>query len=205
MPSWRRSSRWRPWPRRLAPTPTAPAWRRCLALRLSARAVRHEARDHRRSDGRHAVHEGRRDRRRAGSGVAGQRQRDDGDGRHQRRPGRALRPPEQRADAAAAGAVTRGTARAVHHRLSRRAGQRPAPDHEQVRRVERVQRELAEPRARVAADDRSPVRQGHQRVHRHGAARSTRSWPTACWSRRPTSATGAGGRTGSSRCRSRRG
>ena len=40
---------------------------------------------------------------------------------------------------------------------------------EQVRRVERVQRELAEPRARVAADDRSSVRQGDERVHRHRA------------------------------------
>ena len=34
--------------------------------------------------------------------------------------------------------------------------------------------------AQLAADDRSPVRQGHRRVHRHRARINTRSSPTAC-------------------------
>ena len=56
-----------------------------------------------------------------------------------------------------------------HRALPRRARRRPAPDRQHPRRADHVQRELAEPRTPVAADDRSSVRQGHGRVHRDRA------------------------------------
>ena len=63
----------------------------------------------------------------------------------------------------------RGRRALVHDHLSRRPGRRPAPHQQHPRRAHGVQRELAGQRPPVAADDRPPLRQGHGRVHRHGA------------------------------------
>ena len=58
---------------------------------------------------------------------------------------------------------------ALHRHVWRHARERAAIPEEQARRVVRVQRELAQSRPRVAADDRSPVRQGDERVRHHRA------------------------------------
>ncbi len=67
------------------------------------------------------------------------------------------------------------------------------------------QRELAQQGSRVAADDRPPLRQGDQRVHRHGARAFIKWWPMGCCRRSETSAMAGGSRTGRNRSRSPRG
>ena len=94
---------------------------------------------------------------------------------------------------------------AVHHQLPRRPGRRPAPDQQHPRRAHRLQRELAQQRAAVAADDRPPLRQGDRRVHRHGAGALPGRRQRAAGRGDSICPATSGARTGSSRCRSRRG
>ena len=118
--------------------------------------------------------------------VAG-RQGHDGVGRFGRRTDRRL---HARGGSAARAAPVAGCQRRGDRgrdQIQRRPGQRTAADPEHPRRADRLQRELAEPRPAVAADDRPSVRQGHRRVHRHRARATTRSSPTGCWSRKSIS------------------
>ena len=62
--------------------------------------------------------------------------------------------------------------------------ERAARAHQHARRARRVQRELARPGAALAADDRSPVRQGDRRDDRHGAGAVSGRVQRRCWSRR---------------------
>ena len=64
-----------------------------------------------------------------------------------------------------------GERRRVHRQIPRRPGRRPAHRQEQIRRPHLLQLELAHPGAPVAAHDRPPLRQGHQRIPGHRAAK----------------------------------
>ncbi len=129
-----------------------------------------------RDSGRGHRHASRRDSRDPGglsrSGVDdGGRQGDDGDQRHLRRARRADRASRQPAASADTCRRDRGSGCRLRHSLSRHAGERPASPQQHPRRSHRLQRELVQPRAPVAADDRSSRRQSHRRVDRHDQVR----------------------------------
>ena len=90
--------------------------------------------------------------------------------------------------------------------LSRHPRRGPAHRQQHARRPHVLRRELAEPDPPLAADDRSPVRQGHRRVRSSRRRITTRSSSNGVLVEEldlPQRHCGA--RTGSSRCRSRRG
>ena len=61
----------------------------------------------------------------------------------------------------AAAAIKGRTGIHIHDSLPRHARRGPAHRREHARRADVLRRELAQPRSQLAADDRSPVRQGH--------------------------------------------
>ena len=93
----------------------------------------------------------------------------------------------------------------VHHRVSRHSGRWPAPHQQHPRRAHGLQRELVQPRAPVAADDRPRGRQGHRRVHHHDAGRLSGDRQRRARGSRWISPADCAARTGGRTCRFPRG
>ena len=149
------------------------AWRRRLALCVSAGHHRRVQRDCRRDDGDAEAGRRRRARHRARShvGLVGQgHDRWHGHTADRRSPQSLSRSPTGPTGCACRCRPFEGRRRSVvHGRVHGRPRRGPAPHRQHPRRARGLQRELAQSRAPMAADDRSSVRQGDRRVHRHRA------------------------------------